>query len=389
MSERVRRALARVTSSGSFLPEVDGLRCAAILAVLLFHAHPFVFGPPPRPFWEGDGRVLSYVVHQGWFGVQLFFVISGFILALPFAEQHLGGGRPVTLGRYFLRRLTRLEPPYILSLVLILAVYLAQHRHPPGTLFAHFLAHLGYAHGLVYGDLNAPGYIALNRVTWSLEIEVQFYLLAPLLCQVFRLRPEWLRRGVLVAGIALATGLSAAWGDRPFMALSLLGHLRYFLLGFLLADVHLTDWEGAPAATGAWDLLGLAAWASLPFLLAHPLAAQLLLPLALFVAYAAAFRGRLLHRVFAQPWVAVVGGMCYTIYLYHAQILWTLYGWLQARGLAAAPGSLLALVQLLPVLLLVVAVCAGFFVAFEKPFMYARWPQALVGWWRDRTGGAA
>ena len=51
----------------------------------------------------------------------MFFVISGFVLGMPFCKRTLADGPPVNLGRYFLRRLTRLEPPYAISLLIFFA----------------------------------------------------------------------------------------------------------------------------------------------------------------------------------------------------------------------------------------------------------------------------
>jgi peptidoglycan/LPS O-acetylase OafA/YrhL len=98
------------------------------------------------------------------------------------------------------------------------------------------------------------------------------------------------------------------------------------------------------------------------------------MPAVLLLAYTAAFRGRLINRFFANPWITVIGGMCYTIYLYHVPIAW----WVQ-RGLSAyvigdirydvLPWSLL---QLLAVCVGIVIACVPLFLAFEKPFM-RRW----------------
>ena len=110
--------LSRVTSPGrKYYPEIDGLRFLAIASVLIYHvwfaAHQDLSG------YEALSRSQSWVLHvrHGDRGVELFFAISGFILGLPFASHYLGGGPKVAIGRYFQRRLTRLEPPYVIALV--------------------------------------------------------------------------------------------------------------------------------------------------------------------------------------------------------------------------------------------------------------------------------
>src|SRR2546422_10744629 len=61
-------------------------------------------------------RSLS-IAERGRYGVQFFFVISGFILGLPFATKYLKNGEDISLRKYFLIRLTRLEAPYLLNLL--------------------------------------------------------------------------------------------------------------------------------------------------------------------------------------------------------------------------------------------------------------------------------
>src|SRR5262245_56709348 len=89
--------LSRISSSGRFIPEIDGLRFIAITSVFLYHLACFTVHKtkdvPQDPVY--------LVTSHGNFGVQLFFVISGFILSLPFAERRLEGREGVPLGRYY------------------------------------------------------------------------------------------------------------------------------------------------------------------------------------------------------------------------------------------------------------------------------------------------
>src|SRR5690349_19587132 len=71
-----------------------------------------------------EGDLVNDIFSTGHLGVQLFFAISGFILSLPFARCWLGGEKAVSLGGYYLRRVTRIEPPYIIHLA-FLFVYVA------------------------------------------------------------------------------------------------------------------------------------------------------------------------------------------------------------------------------------------------------------------------
>jgi len=173
--------------------EVDGLRFFAIMSVVFYHLNGYIqdystvkFATPP------SNTFLSLVLAQGHYGVQLFFVISGFILALPFAEHYLKRPTVPALGRYFKRRISRLEPPYIANLVLVFALLVLVKKGTFSILIPHLLASIVYLHNLIYRQASA-----INSVAWSLEVEVQFYILAPLINSVFLIHRGWIRRLML------------------------------------------------------------------------------------------------------------------------------------------------------------------------------------------------
>lgn len=93
------RHLTRIPASASYIPEIDGQRFLAIGSVVLIHLSFF------KPWFTA-----------GQLGVQLFFIISGFVFALPFARHAISDGRQVSVRNYFFRRLTRLAPPNLISL---------------------------------------------------------------------------------------------------------------------------------------------------------------------------------------------------------------------------------------------------------------------------------
>lgn len=379
----------RVTTSGGFIAEIDGLRFVAIFLVFVFHVAVDAAIKAPDRFTPPAGDLAAAVAWGGFRGVELFFVISGLILGMPFAAHALKGRPRVRLGPYLLRRLTRLEPPYIVAMVLLFALHVVVRGRPAALLRPHLFASLGYVHNLVYGVESA-----INNVSWSLEIEIQFYLLAPVLAAVFAIRDKRVRRTVLVALCAASVGLSWAFippGTRPW--LSILRFLHFFLLGFLLADVYLTDWNERPAQGRAWDavsLLGLPAlfWVSHGARLGtrEPLLNAFALPALAFLLYCAAFRGRFSNRALVNPWISTIGGMCYSIYLLHNPVLGgVLATTLRLPSVGSYAGDLL--VQIAATIPLVLVPAAVFFVAVEKPCMRRDWPQRLLA--RLRGTGAA
>ena len=298
----------RTTSTGRFIPEIDGLRFAAISSVFLYHLAGDVLRRASGDFAKSvESNPLFLLTQVLNVGVPLFFVISGFILSLPFAEAHRNLRRPVSLKQYYWRRVTRIEPPYLICLLLFFLLKVAAGRETAVRLLPHLLASSVYMHNAVFGR---PSDIFV--VAWSLEIEVQFYLLAPFLAAIFAIRRDAIRRAMLLAALLLATGLSRfAWNHQP-LELSLLAYLHFFLAGFLLAEFYLYDRKRRKSRQ--WDVLWLAGIIGLFWLpVTGKSAGDWLSPWLLLLLSTGAFLGTATSRFFANPWIATIGGMCYSI----------------------------------------------------------------------------
>lgn len=366
--------LARVTSTGEYLSAVDGFRFAAILAVLLDHStyHFLALRTGEKlgaEYYRHFDSGLIHFFYLGYVGVPLFFAISGFVLGLPFARAALAGGRKPSIRQYFLRRVTRIEPPYILSLTVCFLfvggfAYLANREQP-------FLASLFYLHNIIYGK-----YSSINNVAWSLEVEIQFYILAPLLASVFLVKPAFWRRAILLAAMAafgLLANLQLLAHGPAHLRYTLLSFLQYFLAGFLLADLYES---GALLRRGfLWDGVALGAAAGMVYGIGWQWSktywAMSFLVLLIWIG---GFRGRIANWFFTRRPIAAFGGMCYTTYLWHNLLLmWSggVFAWMTPRAWPLAAQVVFANAITLPAL---AVACAVLFYFTEKPFMGKRIP---------------
>ncbi len=147
----MRLSFQRITSSGKFVPEIDGLRFIAIFSVVIHHLHGFF---KDKLQLEPDSMAASmfdHLISNGHLGVPLFFTISGYILGTPFAAHYLNHEKKVSLPNYFLRRITRLEPPYILAMTLLMfALIFLTHKIPLKEGLISYFCSLFYVHGFAF-----------------------------------------------------------------------------------------------------------------------------------------------------------------------------------------------------------------------------------------------
>jgi peptidoglycan/LPS O-acetylase OafA/YrhL len=391
-----------VTRSGTFIPEIDGLRFIAIAAIVLLHCYAvqldrIAYGtnfnraiPATAPFpvdvFNPHG-FLRLLGHCGY-GVPIFFAISGFVLAWPFAEQHLRASRKVALGAYFLRRITRLEPPYILMLVVRAILLLATGVYGARFILAHLAASILYVHNIVFGIGSR-----IEAVSWSLEIEVQFYCLAPALTLIYKIPRAWLRRALLILIIASATPLQRAFlpgwqgpQNAGGFSLSILAYIQFFLVGLLVADLYVDGWEQIPQSWW-WDAISIPLWLVLFWLRLDTF--RFLGPLILPIIFVGAFKGTFVRAILRNPVINTIGGMCYSIYLTHRTTILLLQLLLVRLHLKFAFWLTLSLLLVAPVS---IAVGAVYFLLIERPCMDPHWPGKFIEflrWGRNHRAEAA
>ena len=168
--------------TSSHLPGIDGLRGIAALVIVVYHLFCDSDNPEWRPFFNVN---VLRPLHDGWVGVNLFLVLSGFCLYWPFARN---SQRAFHFGEFMERRFWRIVPAYYASLVLVPAVvWLAREAHlysgishsPKGLL--DVILHIFLLH-----SLSAESIQSWNSVTWSLGLEWTWYLFFPIAVLMFR-----------------------------------------------------------------------------------------------------------------------------------------------------------------------------------------------------------
>ena len=154
------------------IPQLDGLRACAILAVFLHH---------------------SLGIRMLWMGVDVFFVLSGFLITGILLDMRQPSFKTY-ISQFYDRRVRRILPPYILFLAIATALF--------GTFWArHWYLYLGLTN---YVFAFPDGYFAATDSLWSLGVEEQFYLVWPLVVFFFREQTlPWVLTGLLVAAPVL------------------------------------------------------------------------------------------------------------------------------------------------------------------------------------------
>ena len=296
--------------------EIDGLRCIAVLSVILYHFSEY-------------GVLPAYGFGGGFVGVDVFFVISGYLIG-GLLWRELGATGTVSLSRFYVRRLRRLAPAYFAmaasSLCVAYVILLPfEFREFGKELIAAtvYLSNVNFFRDFGYFDIGAESKILLH--TWSLAVEEQFYIFLPLLFLIFkRTRKVLLIVLILSFTLSLISSVlvtpishSAAFYLFPFRAWEL-------LTGVLLAvyETHRSKpWQSGPALS--WIGIALL-MAGIAFVKAGPTFPGIPVFVPVLATALLILNGRdnnIVNRALSSPAPVFVGLISYSLYLWHWPVL--------------------------------------------------------------------
>jgi peptidoglycan/LPS O-acetylase OafA/YrhL len=349
-------------AEGRRFDNINLLRAFAALSVVVYH----VIEHGNWTTFPAEGPLLTFRV--GWLGVDLFFVISGFVITYSALILYRADAADFR-GRYWARRLTRILPLYLATLFLWLALFPPPHWD--AREWARQLAtHLTFTHSFsprTHGSIDGPN--------WSLAIEMHFYLAIALGIRWLDRLPGWwiLAAGLVVSWVWRAVVFQVSGGGDAhllFIRLAQLpGTLDEFAGGMFLAKLFLDGrrpwfahgwpWVAAACATGYVTMRiywGQDAFWETPAMVI------------MWRSLLAAFFTCVVGAAIALPqWIATralrpieyLGETSYGIYLWHlfaVQIVILQWGWKEVPALVAVVAVTVALAMLS-------------WHAFEKPFM--------------------
>jgi len=206
-------ALTGPTDRPRRLHNIEALRGLAALSVAWFH----LTNTYPHDLVNGSGR-------YGWLGVDVFFVISGFVI--PYS-MHVAGYRVRDFWRFLARRMLRLEPAYLASIALVVVLAFLSALAPgfQGHPFRLDPGQIG-AHLFYLVPLTPFGW--LQPVYWSLAYEFVFYILCGLLFSVLWARHIALTLGLAAGVAAVQHALIGHWDQHSLLFLFGIAAVRYF-----------------------------------------------------------------------------------------------------------------------------------------------------------------
>lgn len=230
-------------------PLIDVVRGFAALSIALFHTY-----SKGGDATTDIGRVVERLAANLGVGVPIFFVISGFVLYRPWVAARAAGRAEPGLAAYAWRRFLRIVPAFWVAMVVAVAVF--------GTWDLLFSA-TGVA-SFLFVQIYTADHVGIIGVAWSLDTEVVWYALLPVLATgagwwASRHRAgEWAPvLALLGGGLALAVALFIA-PVPDWWAFTLPFWLAHFAAGMTLAVISVVDWAPARrlAARGGWCVIG-------------------------------------------------------------------------------------------------------------------------------------
>jgi peptidoglycan/LPS O-acetylase OafA/YrhL len=362
-----------MVTRNDYLQGLTGIRGFAAVWVLVYHTWTF-FAPLPVTVGAGGATLeLTPFFSLGWAGVDVFFVLSGFVLALPFVRAQLSDAPRPSFRVFFQRRVLRVIPAYFAQLLILIPLALAGKLGDVPSL-PNIAAHLALAHNF---SQEYSG--AINTPYWTMPIEWDFYLAFPLL--ILWLKPgrwAWLAGLSIAATIAYRLLIYATPSTRPLLE-QFPGRSDQFIFGMIGAYAFLRSAAPDQRRERAADLMALFAVAAaigLMYLLHYRVEEYFRGEWTLYTWHtlfgaasavllvAVAWNGRIVTAVLANRAMVGLGAISYSIYLWHYPLLL----WIKSSGWAegAAKHGMMLMLPLALAVVVPVAYISYHFI--ERPF---------------------
>lgn len=345
----------KVGSRLGYLPFIDGLRALAVVAVIINH------------FSEE-------ILPAGYLGVDIFFVISGFVITsslLSQPQKGLGG----FIFDFYRRRLKRLTPALLVFVACASVLIALFNPAPESDINTGIAAILGLSNVLLYlQTIDYWGHsAALNPFThtWSLGVEEQFYLIFPPLVWLASSR-RWAQVGnrflawsIAILSLASLTGFIYLSETRPAAAFYLMPY-RFWELGagclLSLFTNHKAGSGGNPGQQTSTMLVIIAIVAVLFLPPDYAVQATLAVVVLTVLLIRCLRPGTIGHLVFTHPAVVYVGLISYSLYLWHWGVL-VIGRWANGIDWLTEPVQLVAIIVL----------SVSSYHLVEQPLRYSKW----------------
>ncbi len=245
------------------IPELDGLRGIAVLMVLYFHyINNHLINSSTR-----IGKIIYRLTSFGWVGVDLFFILSGFLIGTILIRNK---GSKNYFSTFYVRRFLRIIPNYYLLIAVFLIIgaipFFSSDYFLAGNRVIPIWAYLLMIHNIFIAHLQNFGNTSLS-ITWSIGVEEQFYIVFPFL--IFILKERWLPfllgLAIVLAPLirmqysgwippyvllpcrmdSMAFGVLIAWANHYYSLTDLVKKYRKPLLALLMLDVFICGFLSA------------------------------------------------------------------------------------------------------------------------------------------------
>ena len=241
-------------ATGDRLPVLDGVRGLAILLILVFH-----FAVLSGTQGTGLDEAFARVTSAGWVGVDLFFVLSGFLITGILYDSK--ASVTAYFRNFYARRTLRVFPAYYLLLVLLVVVLplvVPAERELAGAVRDNIGWYATYTTNLDFSSeaLDRPDFV-LTAHLWSLAVEEQFYLIWPAFVLLFSRRRLMAICGLLILGsLALRTTLDLQGVHREVAHDLMPAHMDAFGAGGLIALAFRQPADLRALRRWAWPAVG-------------------------------------------------------------------------------------------------------------------------------------